>query len=231
MASISDREATFRNIVRLRRAEDFSPNNPEIRPVRLELEALLGDTVTPTFAARVLGVSHTALGRWIERGDVPVVFDVDGRRVVPVSVLTTLYEETERQRASGSRHALESAVLEGRERAGRLRSVTLLRDDDVDRDAARVSELRSLAYHRAVGRRLDRATAEMALALVRYWREQGRIDRRYAEDWERILQGPLPDVRKVLEDESPYGRDLRQSSPFAGILSEAERTAINENIG
>ena len=54
------------------------------------------------------------------------------------------------------------------------------------------------------------------------------IDPRYAEAWEELLEGPLPSLRKVLEDEGEESRDLRQNSPFAGVLSEPERRAVTE---
>ncbi|HEX3240310.1 MAG TPA: hypothetical protein VHR18_09265 [Solirubrobacterales bacterium] len=199
--------------------------------MRLDLEAMLGGTVAPAFAAKMLGVSHTALNRWIEREEVPVVLTPSGRRGIPISSLGDLWEAIERQRRNGGAHVLEAAVFEARDRADKLRSQDLIRDGESTGDAGRASELRSLAYHRAVARRLDRKTAEMALALVRYWAVRGSIDSRYAAEWEQILEGPLAGVRKAMEDEGPRGRDLRQNSPFAGLLSEAERRAIATEIG
>lgn len=231
MISAKDREGVFANVVRLRRAERESPGNREISSVRLDLEAMLGETVAPAFAARVLGISHTALKRWIDRGRVPVVIGVDGRRGVPVHSLVDLHEGIERERAAGKKHALESAVHEERSRAERLQPRGLLWDGDSIDAEGRTAELRSLAYHRAIARRLDRRTAAMALALVRYWRDSGSIDPRYAEQWEGILEGPLAGTRKALEDEGPRGRDLRQNSPFAGLLSETERRKIVAEIG
>ena len=40
------------------------------------------------------------------------------------------------------------------------------------------------------------------------------------------IEGPLAGIRKVLEEESSFARDLRQNSPFAGVLNEAERRKI-----
>jgi CRISPR/Cas system-associated endoribonuclease Cas2 len=37
-------------------------------------------------------------------------------------------------------------------------------------------------------------------------------------------------VRRIIGEDSQRGRDLRQNSPFAGTLSEAERRRINEEI-
>ena len=57
-------------------------------------------------------------------------------------------------------------------------------------------------------------------------REQGRIDPRYADEWERVLRQPVPEIRRTIVEESQTGDDLRQSSPFAGMLSEPERQQI-----
>ncbi len=192
---------------------------------------MLGDAVAPAFAARVLGISHTALRRWIDREMIPVVIGIDGRRAIPVYSLVDLHEGIARERAAGRSHVLESAVDKERSRADRLQPRGLLWDGESTDAEGRSAELRSLAYHRAVARRLDRRTAAMALALVLYWRDSGSIDPRYAEQWKEILEGPLAGVRKALEDEGPRSRDLRQNSPFSGILSEAERRKIVAEIG
>ena len=55
------------------------------------------------------------------------------------------------------------------------------------------------------------------------WREQGRIDPRYAEQWEQLLDRPIPEIRRALVSEDQGSDDLRQNSPFAGMLSEPER--------
>jgi hypothetical protein len=223
-------EELFENVIRLRRAERASPNNRELGAVRLSLENMLGETVTVSFAAQILGVSHTALSRWIDRGDIAAVIDVDGRKAVPVSLLAGLFEAVERERAAGRTHVLESVVREGLKRAELLPVGSLRADGEAGEDAGRASELRGLAYHRAIARRLDRRTANLALALVRSWRDAGSIDSRYADSWEHILEGPLPGIRKTLEGDDPRSRDLRQNSPFAGLLSEAERQRIVAEI-
>ena len=221
----------FENIVRLRRAERRAPGDRDLAAVRISLEAQLGETVTPSFAARLLGVSHTTLRRWIERKDVAVVFDRDGRRMVPVSLLADLYEEVEAERASGRRHVLESVARRGRDRAGRIASGGLIDSAERSDQPARAAELRSLAYHREVARRLNRGMANAALALVRRWGQDEKIDPGYAREWEQLLEGPLPEVRKVLRADDQHARDLRQSSPFAGVLSEVERERIVSGIG
>lgn len=222
----ADKEALVEDLIRLRRVERDFPGTPDVPAVRLHLEEMIGTTVKPAFAARILGVSPPALHRWMAKGEVATVFDPGGGRAVPLSTLVELKDAVDGERRAGRRHVLEGAVDTTRRKAERLpRNLAAARDRP---QGQQPSDLRGLAYHRAVARRLDRPTADMALALVRHWREKGSIDPRYAEAWEGLLRGPLPDIRRVLEDESEGARDLRQNSPFAGVLSEAERRAVAE---
>jgi excisionase family DNA binding protein len=45
-------------------------------------------------------------------------------------------------------------------------------------------------------------------------------------EWEEILVGPIEGVLDVLTSLTPRARDLRQNSPFAGVLTERERQQI-----
>lgn len=47
-----------------------------------------------------------------------------------------------------------------------------------------------------------------------------------AREWQRILERPWPEVRAILLDESDEGQRLRQTDPFCGILTPAERWQI-----
>lgn len=89
---------------------------------------------------------------------------------------------------------------------------------------------RSLAYHAAIASRLDKAMADEARHMLLRWREQDRIAPPYAARWERVLDQPIREIRKSLLDESPAGDDLRQNSPFAGLLSEPERRRILSEV-
>lgn len=66
--------------------------------------------------------------------------------------------------------------------------------------------------------------------LIWQWRDEGRIDPRYAKRWEKVLSRPIPEIRKTIGEDSQRGRDLRQNSPFAGMLSEPERRKILAEI-
>jgi hypothetical protein len=229
--AIDRKRELFENIVRLRRASRDAPDNRDIVAVRSALERELGETVSLRLAASLLGVSHTALRRWIQAGDLPTVYNRSGRDEVPVSELVDVYEAVQRERRPGGRrrHVLEPIMSEGRARAERLRADELVPTDD-DRGGHDRAERRALAYHRALGRRLRRPMVDQARQKLWQWRAAGKIDPRYADQWENVLNKPVAEVRRVIGENSQVGRDLRQNSPFAGMLSEAERRRILEQV-
>lgn len=232
MGVIERKTSLFNNIVRLRRAEREAPNSRDLVAVRAALEEELGETVSRRLAARLLGLSHTALARWVHAGDLPLVFSSAGREEVPVGALLDLHEAVTRERQSGrrSRHLLEPVMSEGRKRARRIRSQDLLPGDSMQTGGHRRAELRSLAYHRALARRVGRREIDDALHLIWKWRDQSKIDARYADQWEGVLGRPIAEVRRTISEDSDSARDLRQNSPFAGMLSEAERRKILQEI-
>lgn len=230
----SDRKKwLFEQILRLRRAERDVPSNRDIVAVRTELEQELGGTLSPSLAAALLGVSHTALLRWVKSGDVPAVITPHGRREIPVRALVDLYESVSRERESGRRrrHTLEPAMLIGRERARSLRPRELIGAETTAGDRHRLARLRSLVYHRALARRLCRSMIDDARHLLWEWRQKGAIDPRYADEWESVLDKPIVEIRRILVSDDPHADDLRQNSPFAGLLSEPERRRILQEIG
>lgn len=229
--STKRRATLFENIIRLRRAE-AECNSPEISEVRESLESELGPTVSRHLAARLLGMSHTGFNRWVESGDIPVVITPEGRKQVPISALFELHEKIDEERRSGRRslHTLEPAIVEARGRARRMRPKTVLNDEPEPRDRHRVSELRGLAYHRAIARRLRRRDVDEAARRIRDWKREGKIDPRYAEAWEDLLQRPVAEIRKEITADTPQAHDLRQNTPFAGLLSEPERRRIIEQV-
>src|SRR5665213_724170 len=76
------------------------------------------------------------------------------------------------------------------------------------RDPARVLELahRNLAQLQAVHTRGEGA--------------------RWLAQWDTILRGPIDLVLETLTSRTPRARELRQNSPFAGVLTETERAEI-----
>jgi excisionase family DNA binding protein len=52
--------------------------------------------------------------------------------------------------------------------------------------------------------------------------------RRWLEDWARLLDGPVDRLLDALTSRSPWGRELRQNNPFAGLLRPEERERVLE---
>ena len=50
----------------------------------------------------------------------------------------------------------------------------------------------------------------------------------WLDEWERLLEGSVPALLAAMTSRSQYGRDLRQNSPFAGILNDDERAEVLE---
>jgi excisionase family DNA binding protein len=55
--------------------------------------------------------------------------------------------------------------------------------------------------------------------------------KRWLEEWEDLLRGPAELVLDALTSKSPRARELRQNSPFAGVLTDAQRVRILEQFG
>jgi len=162
----------------------------------------------------MLGVSQTALDRWIGKGAIPVVTTPNGRREVPLLPLLDLLDALVQQ-SCGERHPLAAALLAQRTPAShRAQSVA---------SGHRSAEERGLAYHRAVARRLDDGMVADALARLRRWRVEGRIHPRYGDEWEALLTGSRARLRTAIAADDEHAAALRQSSPLAGALSERER--------
>ena len=92
---------------------------------------------------------------------------------------------------------------------------------------------RSRALHAAVAERL-RADPELvgkALARVEVWLEDKSVARPYAEAWQVLLGGSLADITLALCEDSERMHDLRQVSPFAGVLDPRTRWRIHREVG
>ncbi len=100
----------------------------------------------------------------------------------------------------------------------------------IDRPLTR-KDRRSLAMHRLVAAKLltdpntVRSTARRNLATLRKADADDHA-RPYIDEWKRLLDGPTDVVVDVLTSEAQTARDLRQVSPFAGVLADDERRRI-----
>lgn len=227
---LHERKKLIENVAQLRRAERDTRNR-DVAVVRGDLEEQLGGTIARSMAAELLGVSHTALNNWIAAGDVPVVISERGRKEIPLLAFFELYERVSEERKAGRRklHFLEPIMLEPRRRAARMHAGRGL--DEAHRSVGhRSPELRGLIYHRTLAPRLRRPMIEEAQRKLARWKRDGRIDPRYAEAWEDIFSMPMSEIRKIIAADDERGRDLRQNSPLAGLLSEPERRKILETV-
>ncbi len=100
-------------------------------------------------------------------------------------------------------------------------------------DRHRLAEERSLAYHSVIAERLDQEPELVARARTRVgeWLASRVPPPLYAVEWARILDGSKTEIARFLRDPSERGRELRQSTPFAGALSAQERWRIWRAVG
>ena len=221
---------TLENILRLRRAERLS--DPEVRDeivtAREYLEALVGATVRPADAARLLDVSQPALLRWLKKGEISAVTTPEGRREIPLSELVELVEDVERARDNSTR-PLARVLRERRRRSEEAIDLDRLLPRRRGR-GHRTAELQALAYHRLVAERLNEELVEQARRRVRRWRSEGRVHRHWIDEWERLLAMPVPRIAKTISADTTRARELRQTSPFAGVLTEHERRLLAKAV-
>lgn len=72
----------------------------------------------------------------------------------------------------------------------------------------------------------DRALAAARLNLGRMRAAARGQAKRWLDEWEALLDGPVEELLDNLTSRSPKGRELRQNSPFAGLLTEHERARV-----
>lgn len=87
---------------------------------------------------------------------------------------------------------------------------------------------RSRALHRLVAERLrqDPSLAASAHERAERWLAMPGSPRAALEEWRRLLQGPADELLRVLEATDEHADELRQSSPFAGVVGPRERWAL-----
>lgn len=93
---------------------------------------------------------------------------------------------------------------------------------------------RSLFLHAAIARELrvrGPEVIEIARRNISRMRSVNPHAWRLLDDWERILHGTTSQVVACMLDPGEHGRDLRQVSPFAGVLTPAQRVAVYRSFG
>jgi hypothetical protein len=232
MSSVAESKKLVDSILRLRRAERIPAAAVDVSPVRRELEAQLGPTLSRSRAAQILGVSQTALDRWVTVGQVPTVMTPSGRREVPRQFVIELREAIGELRGRGrGGRPLAAALAARRARAEGIDiGSDLAADADAEPGGHRTAERRSLALHRVVAARLTPALVDEARERVEALAGAGRLHPRYADRWREILARPIAAiVAAIVADDQPTA-DLRQNSPFAGVLNEQEWRRVVEAV-
>jgi excisionase family DNA binding protein len=197
--------------------------------VREFLSKLAGPTLRPAEVARLLGVSRPALKRWLDGGEISSVTTPQGRREVPLTEVIDLVRSAREEKEAGAGRPLAQVMRERQRRAEEAIDLQRLVPRRQPR-THRVPELHSLAYHRLVAERLSPKLVDDARQRLNRWRDEGRIDPRWAERWEAILTLPLPDIARRISSDGPRARELRQTSPFAGALNEHERRLLGRAV-
>ena len=88
---------------------------------------------------------------------------------------------------------------------------------------------RSLNLHRAIADRLieePRESLEHARRNLLRMSDRNPHAPRWLNEWRSILSRPIDEIIAAVLDPGFHGRDLRKVTPFAGILSTAERSKV-----
>jgi hypothetical protein len=126
-----------------------------LRRAELRLREELGDSVPKSIAAGALGVSTTALERWVDAGKLPVVRRRGGREEIAAEALLDVGDEVARLREGGVSRGVVAEALRRLEPRGLPRR--RLRPNEP------AHELRA-AYRDTTGSDRLRETAELSLA-------------------------------------------------------------------
>lgn len=92
-----------------------------------------------------------------------------------------------------------------------------------------ILDARSLALHCAIARKIAGDPTMLLIAkdnLERWSKKAGRHPPKYPQEWQTILKRPWPEIAHFICSMSDDAIRLRSSSPFAGILSDAERERV-----
>ena len=99
-----------------------------------------------------------------------------------------------------------------------------------DRGPMTREEQRSWLLHIAVAARLladpDQVLAAAGVNLAAMHDADDGSGQWWLDEWEQLVGGPLPELIATMVSTEGRARDLRPSSPFAGVLTEEERLAV-----
>jgi len=89
-------------------------------------------------------------------------------------------------------------------------------------------DARSLAMHRAIAEKLRADPGLLAIAFdnIARWRPTAGRATWYLDRWEELLRRPFNEMLQEIQEDSEEMRAMRQSNPFAGVLTPKERWEI-----
>jgi transcriptional regulator with XRE-family HTH domain len=96
-------------------------------------------------------------------------------------------------------------------------------------------ERRTLELHKLVAKKLRAdpqnviQRAKARIDVMRSRDPEGR-SASYINTWDRLLSGPIDDLEAAMTSTDQASRDLRQSSPFGGTLSDEERLDVLNRV-
>ena len=93
----------------------------------------------------------------------------------------------------------------------------------------RVLEARSLAMHCLAAQKVERKPALLKVVrrTLAAWRSRYAAEMpRALDEWNAILKRSWPEIASFITDPGERATRLRQSTPFAGVLSERERERV-----
>jgi hypothetical protein len=169
----------------------------------------------------------------VAAGQIPVVIAPSGRRELPRQFVVELREAIDELLSEGRhRHLLGAALAARRAAAAKLGTGAAGSASRRPHPAIghRTAESRGRAYHAIVAERLDEGMLEDARDRVERLVADGHLDPRYADRWRELLAGSREEIAQAITADTQDGRDLRQNSPFAGVLNEQERRWIVETV-
>lgn len=104
----------------------------------------------------------------------------------------------------------------------------LLAAMEADEDSPSADQMRPLLLHTVVASRLitnPAAVIRRARENLDRWTDLSRHDAYWLERWRRVLELPAGQIALLLTERSQDAADMRQGTPFAGVLDDDERVA------
>lgn len=95
----------------------------------------------------------------------------------------------------------------------------------------RLLEARSLAMHAVIAEKIERDPNLLKIAHENLKRWRARWENQtpaWHQEWSGIMKRPWSEIAAIMTEPSAEGARLRQSTPFAGVLSTIERRRIYE---